>query len=569
MKKLLSLALVVALLLSAMPMTGSAEATTSYLNTVFGLEGIKTVPDTLNGGDSFILKFTLRNNSTYDLSGVTVGLREIGDGKTNKYFALDTAVGGASASKALDMTSGEAYELEFPLTANCKLGCGAYPITLSFAVGGNEFVDRISIDVFKDPEVIGPGKSDGPDEQGDVLAGLQNFPADRDPSKSLADPGTCPNKPEEPGTTPEDPNKPGDPGTTPVDPNKKPEEPGGDKPAETPVDLPSTSGSDYPSFGGGNGGGVSLSGDSEKVKNKPKLIIDKYSFSPETPMAGEEFTMHLSFYNTNGDKGVRNIKIFLTSDDSAVNATPNAGTPASSSVFTPVNSSNTFYIGYIAPWDTVQKTITLTTSSTLAPKNYQVTANFEYEDADGNEYTAKELIGIPIIQKARLQTSEMTLPEEAFMGQPVEAKIDFYNTGKDTLYNLMVKLEGDVTSDTKQYYVGNFQSGSSDSFQMDFTTKKPGETKAKVVFTYEDSAGKEQTLEKEFSVSVSDQPMPDENHNPEGMPPEMMEPPKPSLLQNPIVLGGGALGLLGIGIFVYKKRKKKKEQEELTIDEIS
>ncbi|MDO5688708.1 MAG: hypothetical protein Q4G61_00485 [Tissierellia bacterium] len=564
MKKLLSIALVLAILLTNLMVPAKAQGDKIFQNTVFAIEGVSTEPDPLTGGDKFVLSFTVRNQSNFDLTGVKVSLREIGPDKTNKFFVLDDAVEGNSPVRSFDMTTGEAYGVQFALQANCQLGCGAYPITLSLQVGENEYVDRIKLDIFKDTQVIEPGVSDGPDGT-DVLAGeLPILPADKDPSK---DPNVPiePEKPAEPQEPekPTEPEKPADP-VVPTLPAPPADVPAADIPFSPSIPL---GGGDIGSGNGGSGG-VSLSGDTtgDKIKNKPKLIIDKYTLSPENPLAGEEFTMNLSFYNTNADKGVRNIKIYLTSDDAAVSATNTQA--VSSSVFTPVNSSNTFYIGYIAPWNTVQKAITLTTSSTLAAKNYQVTANFEYEDADGNEYTAKELIGIPIVQKSRLQTSEMTLPTEAYLGQPVDASIEFYNTGKDTLYNLMVKLDGDFDSSNKQYYVGNFQSGTSDSYQLDFTPKNPGENKGKIIFTYEDSTGAEQTMEKDFALVVQDGAPVDPNMPPEGeMPPEMMDQQQPSLLSNPIVLAAAALVVAGLGIFFYKRHKKKKEQEDLTIDE--
>lgn len=365
-------------------------------------------------------------------------------------------------------------------------------------------------------------------------------------------------KPEEPKPVDPQPEPP-----TPIIPDV-PLNPGGDyqfpsTPTGGSIDIPSTSGSSV---------SVSDTGSSEHVKNKPKLIIDRYSFEPSIPIAGEEFSMNLSFYNTNADKSVRNIKIYLTSDETAVAANPAAPAAGGGSVFTPVNSSNTFYISYIEPGGTVQKSISLTTVPTTAAKNYTVVANFEYEDKDGNEYTAKELIGVPIAQKTRLQTGEIAVPQEAFVGSPIDTTIEFYNTGKDTLYNLIVKLEGDFQSEHKQQYVGNFQSGSSDSFNVSFTTMKPGENTGKILFTYEDSTGKEQTMEKPFVVRVSDQKPMDETVplGPDGLP-IGMEPENTSPLSNPVLIGGVLLAAAVAGGLIIRNRKKKKQQEDLTIDE--
>ncbi len=65
----------------------------------------------------------------------------------------------------------------------------------------------------------------------------------------------------------------------------------------------------------------------------------------------------------------------------------------SGNVFTPVDSSNTFYYDSIAPKGTVSKTMTLYTVPSAQPKTYTLTVNFEYEDESGNEYTCNRAFG--------------------------------------------------------------------------------------------------------------------------------------------------------------------------------
>ncbi|MFA7411543.1 MAG: hypothetical protein WCZ27_04705, partial [Tissierellaceae bacterium] len=104
--------------------------------------------------------------------------------------------------------------------------------------------------------------------------------------------------------------------------------------------------------------GAYIDGGGDPSKGKPKLIIDKYVFEPQLVKAGENFEMKLSFYNTNSSKTVKNIKIFLTAEAGGTNPdSPSAG----GSVFTPVDSSNTFYIDSIPPKGRVEKAITMFT----------------------------------------------------------------------------------------------------------------------------------------------------------------------------------------------------------------
>ena len=296
--------------------------------------------------------------------------------------------------------------------------------------------------------------------------------------------------------------------------------------------------------------------------SKPKLIVDKYSFVPGLVKAGENFEMNLSFFNTNSSKTVRNIKIFLTASEITDPNSPSAG----GSVFTPVDSSNTFYIDSIAPKGKSEKRITMFTVPDALAKTYTLTAHFEYEDSQGNEFTATELIGVPVVQQSKLDTGEVGFFPEAYVGQSMPISMEFYNTGKVTLYNMMVKIEGDFQTENAQYYVGNFNSGSSDYFEGYIIPSQPGELKGDVVFTYEDSTGQLQEVRKPFSLNVMEMmPMPE---YPGEYPP--FEEPKPEGFMakyGKFVLPLGALVLVGGGIVFSRKRKAKKSNEEMEIDE--
>lgn len=298
-------------------------------------------------------------------------------------------------------------------------------------------------------------------------------------------------------------------------------------------------------------------------KSVPRIIVDNYSMEPFPVNAGEDFKLKMSFLNTSGTMDVSNIKVTVASDD---------GT------FTPTDSGNTFFIEGIASKQNVERELLLHVKPDAEQKSYMLTVDFEYEDSKGNPFTAKETMSVRVLQNPRLTTGELNLAPEAFVGQPVQFYLDFYNMGKSTLYNLMVKLEGDFDGQNLSYYVGNFESGRTDFFDVSAMPKAVGQQKGSVLFTFEDANGKKTEIRKEFSMNVSEMapqgPMVDGNGmpvgkdgmviGPDGKPIMGAGPTKPSIW---IYIGGGA-GLLVLAAIVFIiLRRRHNRRKEMSLDE--
>lgn len=299
----------------------------------------------------------------------------------------------------------------------------------------------------------------------------------------------------------------------------------------------------------------------------PKLILEEYSFDPEIIEAGTPFKMHLKLFNTNAKKSVRNIKILLTSDaqesvsnNSGNSQSGNSGsssTPSTASVFTPVGSSNTFYVPEIKPGKRVEKEIVFTTVPDTAAKTYTVVATFEYEDSKAEKYQATEQIGIPVVQKAKLDIGDIVPQGEFIVGQENPVSVDYFNTGKASLYNVLVKINGkNLKFDIPSSYKGNFSPGSSEQFTVSVTPEKAGKGKFEIEFSYEDSTGKKETLKRDYTFDAQDFSMPETTDDiPQG------SSFNPLMLIIPLVILGAGAG----GFVFYKKHKQKKNDEDLKL----
>lgn len=251
------------------------------------------------------------------------------------------------------------------------------------------------------------------------------------------------------------------------------------------------------------------------VANQPKLIVSNYVLSPAVPKAGQDFTLQLTFLNTNASHAVRNIKITLGGGEGAPSLPAQkpgetAGAQAAAgggSVFTPVGSSNTFYISRINAKKTGEKKITLKTSPTVTAQNYPLTVSYEYEDTDGNQYQGSELIGIPVAQKAEILIGDLKTDPLATDGQlenrPVYLNMDLFNIGKDALSTFMVSIEGEGfnVTESSRYFIGNFAPGATDRYSVEITPRAE-KVKGKIIITYEDSMGQKHKEEKPFEYTV-------------------------------------------------------------------
>ena len=195
-------------------------------------------------------------------------------------------------------------------------------------------------------------------------------------------------------------------------------------------------------------------------------------------------------------------------------------------------------------------------------RNYFLNINMTYEDRSGNTYNATDVISIPVMQETRLVVDDIIAPPELYAGMQNGVNVEFYNMGKTTLNNLRVSAEGDFdTMESTSYYVGNMESGRSDSYNFSFIPRGAGQMEGKLVFRYEDASGNEQLLEKEFSFEIMDMPV----WNDDFMPIEEFDEGQSSVPWYVILI---IIVVVAVGVIVFlKKRRKKKMDLEMDLNE--
>ncbi len=304
--------------------------------------------------------------------------------------------------------------------------------------------------------------------------------------------------------------------------------------------------------------GVFVQGKSDAASegSKPKLIIDYYDYGGEYVYAGEDYPLTLKIKNTSKIEGTKNIKVTLTSEEN---------------VFTPVDSSSSFFIANIGPGEVYTHTVYLKTKIDANVKIYTLTAKMEYEDSKGNAYdenktpySESEVLSVAVSQPVRLETAEVIVPFEIYTGQPFYIEQEFYNMGKSTMYNMIVKLEGVETSEGS-YFVGNFESGKSEYFSAQAFAYEVGTFEGKLLYSFEDALGTVSTLEQPFTLNVMEMPVFDDGTGGIPIDPNMPVEEEKGLEAWQIILAAvAALAIVGFVVRkVLKSRKLKKELEDL------
>jgi len=274
----------------------------------------------------------------------------------------------------------------------------------------------------------------------------------------------------------------------------------------------------------------------------PQLMVYRYSHEGDSVLAGREFQLNLGFLNTS-NRRLSNIRITLSSE---------AGT------FIPVGGSNSFFVDSVPAGGQFGRTVTLRTSPSAEQRTTAITIRMTYEDGT-SEFTAEDIISIPVMQVMRLSVDEIVPPFEVFAFTPGFSSLQFYNLGHTTLNNLMVTAEGDFdVMQSNSFFVGNMEGGTSDTFSFSFIPREPGPMAGMVIFTYEDIDGQQIIHEVPFEFMVMEMPvwddpwreMPEENVTPWAL----------------IIFGAIAIPLIA-GIIVWSRIRKSRLNKRLEIQD--
>lgn len=275
----------------------------------------------------------------------------------------------------------------------------------------------------------------------------------------------------------------------------------------------------------------------------PLLMVTGCSYGGSDVVAGSSFPLTVTLTNTSG-KTLRNIKMTVADGSGSI---------------IPVNGSNSVFIANIAAGTSVSKTIQMNCARSFDQPICAMTVTTSYEDLNGGSYSSSDSITVPVVQEVRFVVDDIVSPGIAYIGDAVYLNVNYYNMGNTGLQNLKISVDGVQVDGNASTYVGNLASGRSDYYNFSFYPQEAGLNSGKVIFTFEDASGRENVIEKEFSVTAEEMVWDDP-----GIDTLPEEQPKAGL---PI----WAKGLIGVAavaaVVIFLKKRKKSKAEALELDD--
>lgn len=297
---------------------------------------------------------------------------------------------------------------------------------------------------------------------------------------------------------------------------------------------------------GSDGSGSGGSSAPEKNPSTAMLLLDSYTMSPETVVAGEEFDLTFTFRNTTS-KSITDIKTVLSDELSTL---------------LPANGSSTIYIEKIAAGETAEATVRMRSTPNCGINPAVLRLSYAYVQSR-MAYEGSDSITLPVSQLPNLSLDTPYYPTEIYQGDAVNLMMNLFNKGKSTIYNVTVFLECEGLRAEETYFAGNMDSGVTKSYDVMAYTQDgfSGPVSGNIVVTYEDDYGVETRKEVPIALNIIAMEYMDDYNIPEDIPVDA-EPVKKGLPQWTWYAAGGAVVLAAAGTVVGVKRHRRRKAED-------
>lgn len=230
----------------------------------------------------------------------------------------------------------------------------------------------------------------------------------------------------------------------------------------------------------------------------PNIIVESFSVDDHY-LAGEDFTSVLALKNININTKAHNIQIKVTTGSQGIEF---------------LNSTNSIYYENMES-NSLSLDLKFKALSDASTGKHSINLDITYEDENGSSRSLSSVVYVNIRQIPSVEVETNGLDSRITAGDTVTLTTDVYNTGKSSIYNVTLKVEGYGLLPSKSGYIGtmNAESGQSISIDVfvgsktmssDYTgTEKYGFTEGKIIMTYEDAEGNEYMEEYKINTQIA------------------------------------------------------------------
>jgi len=286
------------------------------------------------------------------------------------------------------------------------------------------------------------------------------------------------------------------------------------------------------------------------------FVLKDARFGTGVVYAGEVFVLSVTILATNGTYAVENVSVTFTPPEQLTFA----------------DGSSVVYLGTMRPNTSTSVSVALLAGANIQEGSYTVGVSVTGvnqqtgQSAGGGQMT----VSIPVLQPERFEIFRATLPTDLTAGVDDGmgfSTVTLVNKGRGTVGNVTVDLVGEgLRTDIGIQYLGNVAGGEQKSADFVLYADIPGMIDAYIVVNYENVRGEQKTLERPFTVNVSEAWIEDPGFDDPGfMPPEETGTTGPPMWVWIIIIAAAAVVAATL---LVRHNKKKKAAAEAALDEI-
>lgn len=218
------------------------------------------------------------------------------------------------------------------------------------------------------------------------------------------------------------------------------------------------------------------------------ILIEKAYTEPGVVEPGQQFKLNFTLKNP-GTKELEKILLKLVSIEGKNTLTG----------FSPMGGTNDIYLSSIAKGKTSDISTTLLADTQLKAGAYNIVINITGKEKNGSNFEDNKIIGIVVTNKANPVITALDIQDEKTPSKK-KLSLDFVNSGKGTLSNVMVTVNTDDKQQSKYY--GTVEPTDENNYEQVIEVTK--DIKGKITINYEDELNRAGSITKDFDIKGPD-----------------------------------------------------------------